>query len=341
MIKAKISDIDWGDRARSDYSGVDELAASIKRLGLIQPIVLERDGDKFKLRTGGRRLTACALLGWMEIPYTEFTTLDPLHAKEVELEENIRRKDLTWQETSLLTKQITELKKQMHGEQWHVNDTAEYTNRDKTSIFHDINLANGMEEFPELKTVEDRNSAISKLKRLKDAKRRALLVDQEEQDVEFLFHLPAEQLLKRLDDGSVDLMLLDPPYGLGIDKEMRSADGDYRENWHQMFDDTTASAMKLMEVLLEETSRVLREGAHCYLFFGLNVERESEWGISKMIQKYLNHQKQPLLWVKTTHSNKEPYSRFAINYEPIYWCWKGAKPNPLTKPHFASRGSTR
>lgn len=54
---------------RLSYEDADivGLAASIKRLGLLYPIVVERDGDDFKIVEGHRRRLAVIKLGWIEV----------------------------------------------------------------------------------------------------------------------------------------------------------------------------------------------------------------------------------------------------------------------------------
>ena len=61
----KISDIVVGTRHRKDMDDVAGLAASMKELGLLHPIVVRPDGA---LVAGERRLRAAKLLGWTEIP---------------------------------------------------------------------------------------------------------------------------------------------------------------------------------------------------------------------------------------------------------------------------------
>jgi len=69
-----------------------QLADSIAKHGLIQPIVLDSD---FHLVAGGRRLAAAVLLGWDMIEVTQLGDLTPRQLRILEIEENIRRKDLT------------------------------------------------------------------------------------------------------------------------------------------------------------------------------------------------------------------------------------------------------
>jgi len=93
----KISEIVVGDRLRqSDAGKVAELAESIKALGLLQPIVV---GTDKRLIAGKHRLEAARRLGWESIECT-LLTLDPLNSELAEIDENLRRNELTILEQS-------------------------------------------------------------------------------------------------------------------------------------------------------------------------------------------------------------------------------------------------
>ncbi len=85
--------VDRENRQRSEMEPDPALQASIQRLGLIQPIVITRS---FKLLAGERRWTACKALGWTSIPVRWFEELPEVEQRLVELEENIKRRDLPW-----------------------------------------------------------------------------------------------------------------------------------------------------------------------------------------------------------------------------------------------------
>lgn len=106
-ITLPLSDIKLIDRQRLDNGDIDDLAESIRRYGLIQPIVVNQDN---RLIAGGRRHAAHVKLGLptIDVVYRETLTDDELH--ELELEENIRRKDMTWQEECLNIAKVHELK---------------------------------------------------------------------------------------------------------------------------------------------------------------------------------------------------------------------------------------
>lgn len=107
--KIKLSDVVVKDRIRTDLGDIEELAESIAREGLLQPIVLD---DQNRLVAGGRRYTAFTLLNsnkvendspesYSEIPFVMVGQLSPSRKVMLELEENWRRKSMTWQENVL------------------------------------------------------------------------------------------------------------------------------------------------------------------------------------------------------------------------------------------------
>jgi len=89
----RINEVKVGARARKDLGNIDELSASIKQLGLLQPILLD---SNLHLIAGSRRLEACRRLGWSIISATVAGNLDDtLKALHAERDENICRKDFT------------------------------------------------------------------------------------------------------------------------------------------------------------------------------------------------------------------------------------------------------
>lgn len=68
---------------RKDYGDLRPLAASIKRYGLLQPIVVERFAGAYRLRAGHRRVLAARLAGLTFVPAI-------VHSEALELEDWIR-----------------------------------------------------------------------------------------------------------------------------------------------------------------------------------------------------------------------------------------------------------
>ena len=76
-----------------DNTSIEELAQSIKEKGIIQPLLVRRQGDFYELIAGERRLRACKLLNIKEIPIIvrEAEDRDSL---ELALIENVQRESL-------------------------------------------------------------------------------------------------------------------------------------------------------------------------------------------------------------------------------------------------------
>ena len=72
---------------------IEELANSIKRHGLLQPILVRKTGDGYEIIAGERRWQACRSLGMETIP-VRFWLADDTEAFEAALVENIQRSDL-------------------------------------------------------------------------------------------------------------------------------------------------------------------------------------------------------------------------------------------------------
>ena len=81
-------------RFRPDDGAITRLAQSINTVGLLQPVILSRQGDRYRLIAGQRRLRAFLLLGRQEIPAHVVALPEPLGAIAT-VTENLRRRQLT------------------------------------------------------------------------------------------------------------------------------------------------------------------------------------------------------------------------------------------------------
>ena len=73
---------------------IEALAQSIQEHGIIQPIVVQRDGENFKVIAGERRWRAAKLIGLEEVPIVVMDDLEGSKVLELSLIENIQREDL-------------------------------------------------------------------------------------------------------------------------------------------------------------------------------------------------------------------------------------------------------
>lgn len=94
-------------RTHFDEKALQELAESIKVLGIIQPITVRKDGAKFEIISGERRYRASKMTGLKEIPaYVRLVNDQEL--LEMALVENIQREDLDAIEVALTYQRLLE-----------------------------------------------------------------------------------------------------------------------------------------------------------------------------------------------------------------------------------------
>mgnify|MGYP001254137381 FL=1 len=95
-------------RTHFDEQALEELAASIKKLGIVQPLtVREADGGRYQLIAGERRLRAARLAGLTHVP-AFIRTADDQAMLELALVENIQREDLDAIEVAISFQRLIE-----------------------------------------------------------------------------------------------------------------------------------------------------------------------------------------------------------------------------------------
>jgi ParB family transcriptional regulator, chromosome partitioning protein len=98
----------WQPRSRFDDEALNELAASIRQLGIVQPLtVREIPGGRFQLIAGERRLRAARLAGLTNVP-AYVRTADDQAMLEMALVENIQREDLDAVEVAISYQRLIE-----------------------------------------------------------------------------------------------------------------------------------------------------------------------------------------------------------------------------------------
>ncbi len=94
-------------RKKFNQEALEELADSIKKYGVIQPIVVTKQEDYYEIIAGERRWRASKLAGLTEIPVI-IRENDQRKNKEIALIENIQREDLNAYEKALGIKNLME-----------------------------------------------------------------------------------------------------------------------------------------------------------------------------------------------------------------------------------------
>lgn len=81
-------------RKTFNEASIEELARSVREHGIVQPLVVTRSGDRFKLIAGERRFRAAQKAGLATVPVVVKDGIGESDALQVALIENIQREDL-------------------------------------------------------------------------------------------------------------------------------------------------------------------------------------------------------------------------------------------------------
>jgi ParB family chromosome partitioning protein len=115
LVEVKLRDVEPNrsqPRKFFDEEKINELAESIKENGMVQPIIVSKNGNKYKIIAGERRWRAARVAGLTSIPVIiREDTLDDAKILELALIENIQRQDLnSIEEASAIKSLMTEYK---------------------------------------------------------------------------------------------------------------------------------------------------------------------------------------------------------------------------------------
>ena len=369
-----IVEIKDNNRMRKIFGDIPELAASLARFGLLNPIVLDGENN---LIAGHRRILAAKHLGWDGIPFRRMDQLDPVVRQEIELEENIRRKDLEWQEEVIGLYKLYTAKQERYGEKgsplaveggYGIEEAARELDRATGSISMDLALAKGLYEFPELLEEKTKSAAFKRYRRLKETQLRGELakrkqpseaepdVDDEEFDVDaeneegakpasfqrqpirkalwkglgVFYHADSRDVLRQLPAGAVDLIVTDPPFGIGLYREGAPVSSSkFAESQGAGYGDNPKEIMDMLDETFLHAARVLKPDGHAYVFFHMTRYEP----IYLMLRKHFGTcEEVPIIWLKQTTGIGDPNRAWIYTYEPCFWVNRGrglVKPQPF------------
>lgn len=337
MNPALIQVKDGLPRIRTDLGKIQDLANSLLRFGQLQPIVINQDKQ---LVAGGRRLAACIIAG-IDAKVCYVDAVDPLIMREMELEENIQRKDLTASESILAMDELHRLKEKIYGEVsigppkkgkektgWSIQKTADLIGKTKASVAEDLILAAALKNFPELRKLETKTEIKSAMKGMeKAAKHMEGLVKYEntiKEAKEFVIvNRPMEDHIVGIPDNTIDLILTDPPYGIDV-FDLAMGIGGETGSEHTTtgitYEDNEAYAKELMVKLACQSYRVTKDTGHAYIFC---APSHFWWLKEVMTEVGWNVRERPIVWIKReSGQNNQPSMWPSSAYEFILFARK-------------------
>lgn len=336
-------------RLRTEYGDLSDLD-NIADVGLIEPIILQlvqitapghllQQG--YKLVAGGRRLTKLGLLGFKELEHGVTSTpgkagylfreeLDEDVAKEIELYENIARKQMTWKERILSIYEIhlIKLKRQVDKSpdvDWTIEMTGKELGMKKANTEHMLRVARDLlnPKSPLHEAVNFTDALKMQLKLKEDeARRRGLELAKKSS----LIIMPDEGQMDKVAQGAV--VLREPPREVSLsslffngkmeevlaDFPAESIDGIYTD-WPYAIDMTNIqqanmgmnvqataaehdklSNLQSFHLWLAAMHRVLKPSSFCITWCDLE-----HWGLMATLAENIGFrvQRWPMHWVKT------------------------------------------
>lgn len=279
------------NRQRREFKldSIMELAASIERKGLLHAPILRQEGEGYALVAGERRLRAITDIYQREetfsydsnpipagfVPYTLLSELDPLAAEEAELEENIARVDLTWQERAAAHARIHVLRTaqavQSNLPPRTVKDTSIEVRGSGEGAAHETTrreliIAKHLEN-PAIKNAKTVDEAFKILKREEMRTKATQLAETVgrtySSDVHQAFNADSLDWMAQAQAETFDVILTDPPYGMGADDFGDS--GGMAAGAHTYKDDIDTFKTCLF-ALAKEGFRITKPAAHLYMF---------------------------------------------------------------------------
>lgn len=347
-------------RTEIPKSSLLELRDSIAKIGLLHPPAFVKMGDNlYRLVAGERRLRAMDLLIEEKkefscggepvpegmIPVTLFAgERDAIF--EAELEENIVRLDLPWADR---TKALAELHKRRVQE--NPKQTLQQTADEVRTRIYGSAEAAAVAELPKESRESIRIAALvaphlndPKIANARNATEAYKLVIRQEENA-YQAELIRRKKKKASDDLSVnircgscleimpqmdgeqfDLILTDPPYGIGAD-----ADG-YRERTvhHHNYDDSPENARAILQAILTEGFRLTKPRANLMIFTDI---KHFQWLSEAASRMAWTPWRFPIIWQKSTAEGLVPWGRngFIHTYDVIFFATKGRRGlnNPL------------
>lgn len=296
---------------------VEALAESIAKYGQLQPIIIDRD---WTLVDGLHRLSAAKLNGQSTIDVAFRDSLDAIFLREIELEANIQREEMTWQERERAIAELHRLRVAKNPE-WGQTQTKELANLPRRADVADaIKLDKMMELFPEIAKAKSKHQALSWAK----AKARHVLrVDEvkkspeEYRSIEERFILgDSVEVIKTVPNESFNAIITDPPFGINYDSRTSNDIGSI-----SAYEDGTDSYERLLS-MAPDLYRVIKPNGWLIWFLGVSwyeraksVFREAGFTVDEI----------PVIWDRSEGKcfTTRPDKYFGRGYDIALHCIKG------------------
>lgn len=359
MHLVSISDIEVVERQRKSIATapLNELKESILRSGLLNPPVFWHNprNQKWQLVAGERRLRAMKELHNEKrqfqhsteivqhncIPITPLGDyLNGVGRFEAELDENIHRVDLEWPDRCRAFAALHAMRQQQNpqhtlrdtGKELAKRDSRFGTDTPHTEVsraaeaaIRDANVI--VQHLDNEKVANARNpqEAIALIYRQEEAKVRAAIIKRQlsskprDSDIQ-LRHADLCDLLPKLDSEKFDLIIADPPYGVGAS----GAGFRSRTVVHHNYKDDKDTAREVAQTILTQGFRITKPRANIFMFCDIDL---FPWLKATAQNMGWTVFRRPIIWMKSESEGMAPWGGqgFRITTEFIFYATKGQR----------------
>ncbi len=355
MPTALIASIHVGERQRTkiDNAPLGELKQSIQSRGLFHPPVMSvLDDGSLSLAAGERRFRAIEslakegiqirfsgeLIPLGHIPYATLSNSGSLEAFVAELEENIMRVELSWQDRTNALAKLHEMRSGSNPKQTQTATAKEIVQKlggEGTPNVPTVNAVRSQISRASLVAAHLHRPEISKARNETEAYNLVLKAEEERFTAELIRRRnsrlveetlrceircgDAKSLLEDQPSGMVDLILSDPPYGVYAD----SAPGfRARSVLHHNYEDTPEYAREILRCILLEGWRVTKPKANIFLFTDI---KHFEWLQTFSAQMGWKPWRYPIIWQKSLSEGLTPWQGLGPvhTFDVIFFATKG------------------
>lgn len=327
-------------RREFDEKKIQDLANSINSKGLMHPPVVRAVGDQYILVAGERRTRAIQSLHILDmgvmcndtfvppgqIPVTLLSDLDDFALREAELEENTIRVDLSWQEQAAAVAALHALRSDqmaVEGKTQTVAATASEilgkpsAGGQQSRISEALIIAKHLDD-PDVQKAKTSKEAMKVLQKKAEVAKRARLAEtfDKAKTPHTLIHGDSLVELHNLPDASFDLILTDPPYGVGADTF-----GDMASTGHEYRDDPEY-AQECYGKLAREGYRITKDKAHAYVF--CDIRNFSAIALEFTLAGWTVWER-PMIWSKKNGMLPKPDFGPRLTYEAILFASKNSR----------------
>jgi adenine-specific DNA-methyltransferase len=338
-----ITEIKVKNRARQEYGDIVGLAASIEEKGLLQPITIDQH---MNLIAGERRYIAHKHLKRPNILAVIRKVSGVIDAAEIELIENVQRKDLEWPERAKLERKIYDLKASV-DKNWTQEQQAQMTGKSEGAVSRRMQLAEALDLLPELARHKTENDAWKEYKRLEEDVVRTHMLQKvpahvreamKEAGTHYMIG-DAFEGMASIEPETCNFAEVDTPYAIDLDvKRTRNKDDKSMEEYNEW---DKAEYLELFKKTADQVHRILRPDSFAVFWYGmswhsdvLKVLRKSGYKVPDI----------PAIWSKgDVGQTNSPNTTLGSCYEPFFLVRKGnpvlAKPGRSNVFHFPKLGN--